>query len=409
MKQLISTPGAVRLLVISLVARLPLAMLSIGLVIHTVHLTGSFAIAGVVSGANALALAASGPTLGRLVDRRGQTWVLIVSASAAGVLLCVMALVPAGTPLPALIAVSVAIGLAVPPLGACTRSLLPSLVADPETQRAVFAIEAAAVELTWVAGPPFALGLAVVCSTGLMLAVAGAVLAFGSIAFALQAPSRAWRPEQAAAGPRRVLRSPAIMTLVLAMAAIGVLVGAVEVGAAAAAAHLGSSSDAGPLLGLWGAGSLAGGIVAARLGGGARRAAGLVLILGALALGHGALALATGGIAFLGLGLMAAGAALAPAFASLYTMVDRVAPRGSATEAFAWMATASAVGGSAGSALGGAMADYAGAPAAFALAGAAGLAAALVTALRAPTLGEDLAPARAAALRAPAGASVATS
>ena len=34
---------------LSIVARLPLPMLSIGLLVHTEHLTGSFAVAGVVT------------------------------------------------------------------------------------------------------------------------------------------------------------------------------------------------------------------------------------------------------------------------------------------------------------------------------------------------------------------------
>ena len=45
-----SSPGARRLLVISIVARLPLTTLSIGLLVHARHLTGSFADAGIVAG-----------------------------------------------------------------------------------------------------------------------------------------------------------------------------------------------------------------------------------------------------------------------------------------------------------------------------------------------------------------------
>ena len=73
MKTLISSPGALRILAISIVARLPLAMLGIALLVHVVHLTGSYAAAGIVSGANAVALGVGGPLLGKLVDRRGQT------------------------------------------------------------------------------------------------------------------------------------------------------------------------------------------------------------------------------------------------------------------------------------------------------------------------------------------------
>src|SRR5688572_13404100 len=60
-----STPGALRALVASTVARVPLAMIGIGLLIHAEHLTGSFAAAGLVSGAYAVATGAGGPLLGR--------------------------------------------------------------------------------------------------------------------------------------------------------------------------------------------------------------------------------------------------------------------------------------------------------------------------------------------------------
>ncbi|MDP9258719.1 MAG: MFS transporter, partial [Actinomycetota bacterium] len=139
MKTLISSPGALRILAISIVARLPLAMLGIALLVHSVHLTGSYAAAGIVSGANAVALGVGGPLLGKLVDRRGQTTVLILGGCASGALLGAMALLPVGAPLPLLVALAVAMGLAVPPLGACVRSLLPSLVPDPAAAPAVYA------------------------------------------------------------------------------------------------------------------------------------------------------------------------------------------------------------------------------------------------------------------------------
>jgi len=45
-----ATPGALRLFAASLAGRLPLPFLSIGLLVHTHELTGSFADAGVVTG-----------------------------------------------------------------------------------------------------------------------------------------------------------------------------------------------------------------------------------------------------------------------------------------------------------------------------------------------------------------------
>ncbi len=393
MKTLTSTPGALRLLTLSLLARLPLVMLGIGLLIHTARLTGSFASAGIVTGAHALAVGIGGPLLGRIVDRRGQTLVLVAGASVSALLLCVLACLPAGTPLPLLIALAAGVGLALPPVGACLRSLLPSLLPDPSAARSVYAAEASAVEFTWILGPPIALGLGALLSTGAALAIAGLGLLAGTLAFAAQSRSREWRPQAAAPRPRGgALRSGAMQTLIVALVAVGVLVGAVEVAVAAAADGLGSSAAAGPLLGIWGLGSLAGGVLTTRLGGGARSATGLALVLAALTAGHVALAAAAGSLVLMAGVLFVAGAAIAPTFASAYAMVDRVAPAGAVTEAFAWLATALAVGGAAGAAAGGAVADGAGPAAAFALAGGAGVVAVLVTAARAHTLAEDATP-----------------
>ncbi|HEY3614584.1 MAG TPA: MFS transporter [Gaiellales bacterium] len=389
MKTLNSTPGALRLLALSLAARLPLVMLGIGLMVHTARLTGSYAAAGVVTGAHALAVGVGGPLLARVVDRRGQTLVLVAGATVAAGLLAVVACLPAGTPLPVLVALAAAIGFALPPVGACMRSLLPGLMPDPGAARSLYAVEASAVELTWVVGPPLALGLGALISTGAALAIAGLALLVGTLAFAAQTSSREWRPQRSAERVRGgALRSGALQTLVVALVAVGVLVGAVEVAVAAAATSLGSSAAAGPLLGIWGVGSLAGGVLATRLGGGARSARGLGLVLAALTAGHLVLAATAGSIAAMGAVLFVAGAAIAPTFASAYAMVDRAAPAGAVTEAFAWLATALAVGGAAGAAAGGAMADGAGPAAAFVLAGAAGAVAVLVTALRAGTLCE---------------------
>jgi MFS family permease len=76
MHSIASSAGVRRLFATSILARLPLAMLSIGLLVHAQHLTGSFAAAGVVTGVYAIALGVGGPLLGQLVDRRGQTSVL---------------------------------------------------------------------------------------------------------------------------------------------------------------------------------------------------------------------------------------------------------------------------------------------------------------------------------------------
>jgi MFS family permease len=387
MPSIASPPGVRRLFATSIIARLPPAMLSIGLLVHAQHLTGSFAAAGVVTGAYAVALGVGGPLLGRLVDRRGQTTVLIASASVAATLLCAIAVLPAGAPLAGLVALAAGIGLVTPPVGACLRTQLPALLRDPSAVRAAYALEASVVELTFVLGPPLALCITALWSTGAALAVAGVVLLGATAAFAAQPASRSWRPARDGGRPRGgSLRTPAMRTLLIVLLAVGILLGADEVAVTAAAKTLDSTTAAAPLFAVWGAGSFIGGLLVTRLGGGARNAGGLALLLGALTAGHLALIPADGNILVLAAVLLFAGAAIAPTEATIYAMVDHAAPAGTMTEAFAWLATAMAVGGAIGAAGAGIVADRAGPAAAFGLAGGAGALAVLATVLRSRTI-----------------------
>jgi MFS family permease len=269
MQSIASPSGARRLLATSIIARLPPAMLGIGILVHTQHLTGSFAAAGVATGVYAIALGVGGPVLGQLVDRRGQTSTLLTSASVAAVLLVAIAVLPAGAPLAVLIALTAGIGLATPPVGACLRTQLPALLPDPHAVRAAYAFEASVVELTYIFGPPLALCLGALCSTGAALAVAGVVLLVATAVFAAQPASRSWRPAPSGRRSRGgSLRTPAMRTLVIALSAVGMLLGADEVAVTAAAKTLAGTTAAAPLFAVWGAGSFIGGLLVTRLGAG---------------------------------------------------------------------------------------------------------------------------------------------
>ena len=255
-------------------------------------------------------------------------------------------------------------------------------MSDPAALPALYALESTVLELTFVFGPPLALALGTFWSTGAALAVSGLVMLGGTLMFAAQPASRRWRPEPEQRRPRGgSLHSPAIRTLVLILLGTGAVYGATEVGVTAAVKALGTTAASGPLLALWGLGSLLGGIAATRLGGGARRASGLTLLLAALAAGHGALVFTTGSVVAIGTVITLAGVTIAPTEASISAMVDRAAPAGVRTEAFSWLFTASMVGAALGAALAGGLAQSAGASAAFGVAGVAGIVTVAVAAL----------------------------
>ncbi len=387
MNSLASCPAARRLFAISVVARLPLEMLGIGLMVHTQRLTGSFADAGLVTGVYAIAVGIGGPLLGQLVDRGGQTGVLLASAGAAAALLGAAAILPAHVSVAVLLALAAGIGLATPPVGACLRTQLPALLADPAALTGAYALETSVVELCWVCGPPLVLGLGALWSTGGALAACGLTLLVATAAFAAQPASRARRPQPSVRGRRGgALATPAMRILTVVLLGVGLLLGADEVVVTATARTIeNSTAAAAPLLALWGAGSFAGGLVLARLGG-ARTSSALALLLFALTVGQLCMIPAAGAIAVLGAVLFLAGGAIAPTEATVYAMVEDAAPAGTITEAFAWLATAMAVGGAGGAAAAGVVVETAGTTAAFALAGVAGAVATLIAITRSRSL-----------------------
>jgi len=91
-RRILAAPHVLALCSASVLARLPVGMGAVALVIFVHDRTGSFGAAGAVAGAFTIGLGATSPLLGRLVDRRGPRLVLIPSAllGALGLLLVVV-------------------------------------------------------------------------------------------------------------------------------------------------------------------------------------------------------------------------------------------------------------------------------------------------------------------------------
>jgi MFS family permease len=381
-----------RLFCIAIVARTPYAATGLLLIVRTKELTGSYAASGLVAGAASVALALVSPAVGRLVDRDGQTTVLRVAVVLNASALTGFGLLPHGTPLGLLVGCAALSGAATPPIGACLRTLYPTLVEGERLHR-VFAIESATLEVTYILGPLLMLAIASLAGTGTALVISAAALGGGTLVFSATRESRAWRaPPSGVARRGGALRSTGLQTIAIAIALAGATFGAIEVAVPAACQAAGSKGATGPLLAIWGLGSMLGGLLAARAAP-ADAARWIVLLLAALGIGDLALVpvSALSGLAPL---LLVAGAAIAPLLGIAYSVVERVTPGGGQTEAFAWLTTAIGVGIAGGSALAGALVDAGGPGAGFAAAAAAGLVACAVTSARRSSLAAP-APARA--------------
>jgi predicted MFS family arabinose efflux permease len=371
-------PSAQRVITAAIVARLPLAMLDIALLVHTREQTGSFAKAGTVSGAYAIALCVGDALLGRLIDRYGGRPVLFVSATVASTLLVTIAALSARGHLAIVVGLAAASGLAAPPVATYLRTQLPGLVRTPEALSRSYAVETSLVELTYIFGPPLALAIGSLWSSGAALVIAGLALLVATVA--LVAPPASRRHNEAAATlspPTNALGNPALRTIVVVLFLVGLLLGADEVAVLAAVRAAQSSASAIPLFAVWGVGSFVGGLLMTRV---ERPVVGITALLAALTVGNVALVPVTGNLLGLGLVLFVAGAAIAPTEGHLYALVGTAgSSHVSITAAFAWLAAAMDAGYAVGAEGGGLVADHASATAVFAVASAAGLLAVLTS------------------------------
>jgi MFS family permease len=335
------------------IGRLPIAGLSLATILLVRGETGSFAIAGLVEAAVALASALSLPPQARLIDRYGQTGVL----AACAVLnpLCLIALVVLaehGAAPAALAAVGAASGASVPPLSPSMRTLWASLVEDANLRQSAFALDAVLLEVAFIVGPLVVATLVAAGSPALAVIVNGALAGIGTAIFVASRASRSWRGAPSSTGWAGALRSPGIVALALVELSLGIAIGAMEISLTALATEFGAPSFAGVLISVQAAASMVGGLwygSRTHAVSPADRYPRLILLL---ALGFAPLLMATSRASAVPL-VALSGLLFAPGAAVLYSLIDEIAPPGTVTEASSWMITAIVAGVAGGSAIGG--------------------------------------------------------
>jgi MFS family permease len=383
---LFRAPSVPQVVFAGLLGRLPLGMVSIGTVLLVRSAGHSYAVVGGVVAALSIATAAAAPFVGRLVDRVGPSRVLLPLAflfpTSLGLLVLfadrhVSALL--------LVVLAAATGSTLPPIGACIRSLWPSMLPVHGLRETAYALEAWLQELSFIIGPVLVGVIAAVSSATVAMLVAGALGCIGTLWFALTPPVQAVSGHQGVGtrSRRGALGSPGVRTVILACAALGCAFGVVEVTLPAFAELHATRSQGGFALACFASGSLIGGIWAGTRAAPRRpelRFAAMLAGLGFLLLPP----LLAPSLPVMCVLLVFAGIPIAPAFASSYGLVDRLAVPETTTEAFSWLSTAIVTGVSLGTAVGGVVIEHHGPTWSLALAAPCALLAGLVVlALRA--------------------------
>ena len=357
-RRLLARPDARPLLGWSVVARMPLGMAPLALLLLARAEGASYAAAGAVAAAYGVALAVGAPVAGRLVDRRGARTILLRRALLyPSALLGVAALGALDAPIVALGALAAVAGVLLPPVAPTVRKAWPELVPD-ELRGAAYGLEAALQEVFFVAGPMVVAVLAAVRPVGGVVGAAGFALV-GTLMLVRLRPVRQMEPQAAEhRGLLGALRAPGVRALSLFALMLGLGFGMVEVGFPAFAEQHGSRELGGVALAAFSAGSFLGGILSGTIatGSAARRFARFAPLIG-----FGLLLLVLAwSIPTLCVLAFVAGLPLAPAIAAAYGIIDRVSLGSAIAESFAWFGTSVAFGAATGIALGGVVVDHAG-------------------------------------------------
>jgi MFS family permease len=386
-RAVLSTPGALIPVIGALLARLPIAMVGLSLLLYVQRETGSFAIAGLVSAAVLVGVATGSVVQGRVMDRLGPSRPLLVTSVLLAVTLTfgVMAIEShAATPL--VVVLAFAIGTTQPTTGSASRALWTHLIPSGSKRQAAYAYEAISMEVCFILGPALAGLLIAAPWAGTGVVAAGICMIMGAVTFALAPVVRG--QELISPEPQSLLgalASAGMRTVALASFGFGVTIGFVEVAVPAAATHAGHAPVGGLLLAMWSLSSVIFGVAYAMRPWPRQMNLRLPVLLGAFSVLIAPLAIPSN-LAWLAVTLLLAGILITPQATAHSAAIELVASRGTVTEAFGWVITSVTLGLALGQSVSGWLVAHAGIRASFLVSSVAGLAVAAWVWLRRGTV-----------------------
>ncbi|MGW3099479.1 MFS transporter [Streptomyces sp. NPDC001102] len=363
-RALFAAPGTRRFSAAGFLGRMPLSMMGIGVVTMISQLSGRYGLAGALSATIALAAAAIGPQISRLVDQYGQRRVLrpatlVALASAAGLLVAVSF----GGPDWVLFVCAAGIG-SVPSLGAMVRARWATLYRGTPLLHTAYSFESVVDEMCFILGPIISIGLSTAWFPEAGPLLAACFLAVGVFWLTAQRSTEPEPHPRARQGGGSALRSRGLQVLVATFVATGAIFGAVDVVTVAFADERGHKGAASVVLALYAAGSCVAGIVFGllRFAGAPQRR----WLLGICAMAVSMIPLLlVGNLPFLAVALFVAGLSIAPTMITTMSLIEEHVPRAQSTEGMTWISTGLAVGVALGSSVAGWVIDAAGARAGY--------------------------------------------
>ncbi|WP_029349126.1 MFS transporter [Bosea sp. 117] len=358
-------PGAKGFAAAGFVARLPVAMVSMGIVAMLSQTHGEYWLAGAVAATFALSNALVSPQVSRLVDRHGQARVLVPATFVAVVAFAVL-LVATHLRLPSWILFVAAFAASVmPSMPAMVRARWTALYRDRQELGTAFAFESVADEVIYMMGSVLSVGLSVAWFPEAGPLVSTLFLALGTALFVAQ---KSTEPPVIEVSRKRsggsAIRLGVVQIITLTLIAVGTIFGTAEVTVIALTKALGQPGAASFILAIYAGGSLVAGLVYGALRPGMPLAGQFVVANAVAALTTLPLLLA-GNVPLLAGLLFLAGVSISPTFITAFGLIERLVPPEKLTEGITWAMTGIGIGMAFGSFLSGYVIDAYGARSGF--------------------------------------------
>jgi len=374
-REVLSDRRAVAFSLAGFVARLPMSMTGIGIVLLVSLTTGSFGLAGLLTAAGTVTGAVVAPLWGRATDRVGQARVLLLAVviNTLSVALLVTA-VELAWPLAVSLVGAIGVGAGFTLAGSAVRARWTLRLNGSPLLNTAFALEAMLDEVVFIVGPVLVTFLATALHPALGVSVSAVIGLIGAIALAVQRSSQPPIRPTSREGNAGSSRLPwrVLLPVAIASAALGMVFGGMEVNVVAFAKEAGVLRYAGLILMAWAFGSLVAGAVSGAITWRASPAK-------RFRVGASLLALSLLPLPFVGhpvvlaLLLTLSGIAIAPTLIASVAVTQSSVDQNRLTEALAWISTGMAAGVAIGAAAVGHVIDSLGAQAGFVAVAIAGL------------------------------------
>ncbi|ACX88542.1 major facilitator superfamily MFS_1 [Pectobacterium parmentieri WPP163] len=379
-RELFAAPGTRGFALAGLLARISLPMTGIGIITMLSQLRGSYALAGAVSATFVLTYALLSPQISRLVDQHGQGRVLPLATiiSAIGMLFLLASSrwqAPDWT-----LFIGALLAGFMPSMSAMVRTRWTAIYRGHPHLQTAYSLETVFDEVTFIAGPPLAVGLSVAMFPQAGPLAAVLLLVVGVFALVTQCGTEPPVEKRDVSTVRSVMviKQANVRLLTLLMAAMGIIVGTVDIVSVAFAEQRGQPAAASLVLSAYAFGSCLAGLLFGALK--LRTPLHRLLLLGGVATTATTLPLLlAGSIPALAAAVLIAGLFFAPTMIVAMSLVERLVPEHRLTEGMTWLLAGLNVGVALGAAVSGYVVDEGGARAGFAVALCAGVLVLLVT------------------------------